>query len=270
LESELQDSTLTQQRCINVDIQQWNLLLDSSSNTPAASDFRSITVDSCNKEIGTYCFYDTVLAIDDEQEAWFGYRALGCSTFSEFCGIGNFIHVGSPTTKREFNAAASPQDVAEYFKPVQLLQHFSYQMPEIEKLPTCYTTVPFMSRDAEDDTPITDPMTFVAEVQEVPQSENECEEDELTEGEDGPPPTQANRGSSPLADISNVRIQTPRGPSQEDTPITRPDCGRKRVKKRARRSCLIDDEADASSAESADSEQVSPNSMHCNHVFNQT
>ena len=199
-EEELEPDTLKQMRCIHINQQMWDKIVDSVTNTSFSDvDYQSIVVKSAAGG-PDYNFFNAVTGITDE--AWFGYRALVHSTFSNFCGANAELNIGSAVTEIELvksvcnaNESMGFPGIFQLYAPDNLLHYFGYHVRNEADLPIGYTHNPFTQNYRDE--------SFMAS-HIAPGHEDEREDDMQSVGNSGQQRVRENPGSTPLEDVTNV------------------------------------------------------------------
>ena len=215
------------------------------------------------------------VACGHAEDGWFGFRATGQSNYSTFCGAFNELNIGSATTHLTFDSAVAEEtrkagfgDIAHMFHPTRILEFFDYDFHDADHHPPCYKQIAWTSRDADDDRPHADPLSFCLNIPPSPDSDGfgtpprngpltpissdggspllspskgpqGCDDSLQTDWNGGSPPAGGYPGSKPLGDITNERFKTFSGPSD-----VQPKVRRARPPSRANR--FIESEAEAS------------------------
>ena len=168
-EHELLECNMSKEQCLMVKGSYIKRLMDSLNGSRSADkEYKSIVVVSCNKTVGRYNLFESVL-----NGSWFGFRGLAQSSFGQFCGMTNKILSGTgPSADDELmiseqiskeTRAAGYVSVMATFTPAFIFEQLSYSIPDGDKrYPPSWLKVPFATRDADGDTPIVDPVDFDA------------------------------------------------------------------------------------------------------------
>jgi hypothetical protein len=156
-EDDLLDSQLKMQRCVFIKedfINQIRTSLDRAYKVDV--DYKTITINSANREAGSYNFYEALV-----NDGWWGYRSLGQGTFRAFSGYTNEVQIGSPTNELKLVADVEMEtnmcgfgSIAQCFQPATLLEFFGYEHPTravADRYPPCYTKLPFHLRNDHGD-----------------------------------------------------------------------------------------------------------------------
>lgn len=129
-----------------------------------ALDYKSIILASNLEGIEPYNFYEHVTS-----GKWFGFRALGHSTFSQFCGSHNklFICPKKPDapSRRTFSMERSeyftdPVDLDAVYSVDNLHRTYGFTPTDADELPDALRHCPFKARDAQFDVPLASVVTF--------------------------------------------------------------------------------------------------------------
>jgi hypothetical protein len=200
-------------RCVHLRQQTYDSLLTSiEEGVTVDSSYKNIKIKSANPDIGEYNFYAAACGIDDE--TWYGYRALCHSTFSTFCGAIDTLAIGTPLTElyvnddvlyRNENWGAA--DLSTLYSPACLLNYFKYEFEENYaqvQLPPAYKECPFLyvsggtsSIDKAEET------ASEAEADTSESSQDVCEDDKQSVGDEGETASRVHPGSTPMREISN-------------------------------------------------------------------
>ena len=166
LEDELLDATMTQQRCVFLKESYVDAIRTSLERGRQFDvDYKTIVVDSANREIGKYNFFNALT-----RDGWFGYRTLSQSTFRTFCGATNEMATSMPVPDVLIEVQKLGfESIEQCFKAEVLLNHFGYSAPDVDSLasfPACYTRLPYEFRNDEDDEEVADPVDDAITVDE--------------------------------------------------------------------------------------------------------
>ena len=164
-ESELLEGNMSREHCLMFKATYVNKLVASLKGCKSPDlDYQSVNVNSCNKHVGTYNFYNEVV-----DGTWFGFRGLEQSSFGMFCGATNKIDemLISKDLERETRDAGF-KSVMDCFAPSFIIERLTYTIPDdsnglLTQYPPCWLRVPFATRDSSTDQPIVDPADFAAE-----------------------------------------------------------------------------------------------------------
>ena len=116
-------------------------------------DYKTIIIKSVSPHAGSYNFYDAVM------HGWFGYRAVGYSTFAPFCGATNAIlHLRDDTGSmfisgmEQMHRDGNWRTPLATFDPREILMHYGYEdFPDDNSLPPCFRINPFQYRNSDGD-----------------------------------------------------------------------------------------------------------------------
>lgn len=167
-EDDLLDSQLKEHKCVFIKEELINRIRASLDRAYELDvDYKTIVIDSANKEAGKYNFYQALV-----NEGWWGYRSLGQSTFRAFNGATNEVQIGSPTSELKIVSDVEMEtqmcgfgSIAQCFQPAMLLEFFGYEHPTHDvssRYPPCYTRHPFHFRNDHGDEILGSPMGDMA------------------------------------------------------------------------------------------------------------
>ena len=253
-EDELLVSHLKEHRAIFIKQDKFNEIISSVDRGSTFDvSYQDITIKSSHPDVEDYNLFEAATGRDPK--GWFGFRALGFTTFGKYCGATNQLMVGGSTTElevlstvRQENRDAGFGDIEDLYQPAALLEYYGYHFPNVAALPPGLLKIPFNARNEEGDEPIDydSPPWRDAYYSDVGMGEaapcspirstssdspprsrgpetnfnrrvpaSRFEDDEQSKAESGPSPNRRVPGSNPLGDATLGLNSSPNGPSQD-------------------------------------------------------
>lgn len=218
-----------------------NKVFDSMSNSyisvPTAEDqlkpeqmsaFACVYILKSKYEDATRCFTQPVIdSIEFEKSffsdviegKWFGFRAIKTCKLSRFCGVTNSFTqtngaVYVDTRVEDLSIQQGHGSLEQAMHIEKIARHYDQHMPDIDQLPACFRFCPIKGRDAPGDDPLENQYTdeeaaqymrnYGSELDMLPDSLSECDDNELTETTPAPKRGRGSAGSIPRTDPSRL------------------------------------------------------------------